>query len=191
MMKAENMNSVKNCHKALSCLVLLAMTITSTQAITLNFNAVISPGTCTFNLDKSNVSLGYVPKSEMKPSTLVAVQPFTLSVTHCSGAGAALTPSVHIAGEGSTLGGKWLFRQAESTANNTGIVLIKTDTPPAYSEPEVKDGDTFALTKVPGTTPTDQSHTFYAGLACGDTVSCSSVTTGKATARIIFSLDYR
>jgi type 1 fimbria pilin len=173
----------------MACAVLLATASlggTPTQAVTLNFSAVLTPGTCTFDLDKSTLSLGYISSKLMLPATLVAAKPFTLKVSRCSGIDPALTPVVSVTGDGVDQGGKWLFRDTSSTAAGTGVMLVKTSSPPDYSATETKNGDTFALAKR-GENPVDQDMTFYAGLTCG---VCASVAAGKVTARITFSLDY-
>jgi type 1 fimbria pilin len=187
------MHSARNCHKALTGAALLAaaaLTGTPAQAITLNFSAMLTSGTCTFDLDKSTLFLGHVSTTQMKPTTLLATQPFTLRVTRCIGADPTLTPVVSVTGTGMDQGGKWVFRENSSVATGAGVMLVKTSTPPDYSAAETKDGDTFPLAPT-GTVPGDQSHTFFAGLTCGSAATCGRTTVGTLTARIVFSLDYR
>lgn len=186
------MSTVKNCHKALACSALLflaGLAGKTAQAIELKFSAVLTPGTCTFELDKSTLSLGYFSLSQMTPATLTGNQPFTLTVKDCTGTDPALTPVVNITGEGTDLASKWVFRTSGSTSSNVGIMLVKTDMPPDYSSAAVKDADSFPLAGM-GAIPTDQTHTFYAGLTCGDAATCAKATVGSVTARIMFKLDY-
>lgn len=161
------------------------------QAAQLNFFATVMPGTCTFNLSQSTLNLGTLMINTFQPSTLVGAQPFTLSVTNCSGTDALLTPVVSISGDGVTQDGRWLFRASDSIASGVGVMLVKTSVMPNYSDPEVKNGDALTLA-AQGVNPVDQDISFYAGATCGGSVvGCESVGSGAFTARILFSLDYR
>jgi len=161
-----------------------------TQAIDLNFSAVLTSGTCTFDLDKNTLQLGRIHLKEMAASTLKAVQPFTLTVSRCTGSVPGLIPVVYVSGEGINQAGKWLFRSsAGSTATGMGVMLVKSDTPPDYSYQEVENDSTFKLA-ASGAVPTDQDLQFYAGLTCGNATTCSTATAGIVTARIIFKLDF-
>lgn len=182
------MRSAKACRNALAGAALLAtLHGAPLRADTLNFAAVLTPGTCTFNLDKSALALGYVPLSHITPATLVAAQPFTLTVSDCGGGNTyTKAPVVKVSGEGMTQDGKWLFRDASSPSAGVGVMLVKTDVPPAYAQDEVKNGDTFKLE----TASKDHRMTFYAGLTCGNATTCASAKAGLVTARIVFSLDF-
>ncbi|OMQ21890.1 fimbrial protein [Serratia oryzae] len=175
-------------------LMLLALTglvSVPTQAVTLNFSAMLNPGTCTFSLDKSTLVLDSVHLSQLTPSTLQAAQPFTLIVQDCSGTDASLTPVVNVSGDGITRDSRWLFRSSDSIASGVGVMLVKTDVSPSYSDTEIKDGDNIPLAAM-GANPSDQSIRFYAGLTCGSLACTSgSLSAGTLTARILFNLAYR
>lgn len=173
----------------LMTLVLGSHAITAAQAVTLNFSAFLTLGTCTFSLDKSTLKLGTISLRELQPSTIVAAQPFTLHVQDCTGTDASLTPVVNITGEGSIQDGRWLFRSPDSVATGMGVMLVKTTVPPAYSATEVRDGDDIVLAAM-GNDPVNQDMTFYAGASCGNT-SCTALQTGSLTARVLFNLAYR
>lgn len=183
------MRSARNFRNTL-ILSLAGLLSTQAQAIDLNFSAVLLSGTCTFDLDKKTLSLGIIPLKEMLPSTLKGLQPLTLSVSSCTGSVPGLTPVVHVSGEGINTAGKWLFRNsADSTASGMGVMLVKSDVPPNYSDREVRNGDTFPLA-TSGAVAADQDLRFYAGLTCGDAGTCSTARSGKVTARIVFKLDF-
>lgn len=161
----------------------------SAQAVTINFSATLIEGTCTFSLDKSTLDLGVLQQAQLIPSSLLAAQPFVLSVRDCSAVGNSQLPVVNVTGTGVTQDGKWLFRASSSTATNVGVMLVKTNAPPSFSDTEVKNNDDIPLANR-GTAPADQDLTFYAGLTCG-IASCASVTPGTLTAPILFQLAYR
>ena len=161
----------------------------SVQAVTINFSATLIEGTCTFSLDKSTLDLGTLQQAQLTPSSLLAAQPFVLSVRDCDDVGNSQLPVVNVTGAGVTQDGKWLFRASSSTATNVGVMLVKTNAPPSFSDTEVKNNDDIPLANR-GTAPVDQDLTFYAGLTCG-IASCASVTPGTLTAPILFQLAYR
>ncbi|MFC0228351.1 fimbrial protein [Serratia aquatilis] len=169
---------------------LLALNSTNALAVTINFSALLIRGTCSFSLDKSLLPLGYVARTQLKPATLIAVQPFTLWVRDCNLSIDGLLPVVSISGEGVLQGGKWLFRSGDSAAKNVGVMLVKSDVPPSYSEPEVKSGDTFPLA-ARGVNPVDQPLRFYAGMTCGADDTCAEAGLGLLTARVLFTLSFR
>lgn len=189
------MRLARSCHNALKtlCPLWLLMTgcfTTPAQAVTLNFSATLTTGTCTFSVDKSTVSMGVSSLSRMPASTLIKVQSFTLFVSGCVGSDPVLTPVIHVTGDGFNQAGKWLFRSADSTSTGLGIMLVKGSGVPGYDSPEVKHDDTIDLAPK-GTVPADQNHTFYAGLTCGTATTCSSATPGTINARVLFALDYQ
>ncbi|WP_337262275.1 MULTISPECIES: fimbrial protein [unclassified Serratia (in: enterobacteria)] len=183
------LNPCRNTVLLLGALVLGCSVTLPVWAVTLNFSALLMPGTCTFSLDRSTLVLGAIIQQQLKPATLVAAQPFTLRVQDCSGTNAALTPVVSITGDGVTQDGRWLFRTADSEATGVGVMLVKTDTQPSYSATEIKNNDYITLA-AQGVNPVDQSLAFYAGMTCGST-GCGSVQVGGVTARVTFSLAYR
>ncbi|WP_222436576.1 fimbrial protein [Serratia fonticola] len=160
------------------------------SAITLNFSATLFNGTCSLNLDKSTLPLGSVSLAELKPAQLLIAQPFTLSVTDCTGSdGGSLTPVVIMTGAGVSQDSRWLFRTAGS-ANGAGIMVIKSDSLPAHSQPEIKTGTVLPLAAA-GKVPVAQSHTFYAGVSCMSTTRCTDVGTGAITASLMFVFAYQ
>lgn len=183
------LNPCRNAVLLLGTLVLGGSVAMPVRAVTLNFSAVLMPGTCTFSLDKSILPLGTVTQPQLQPATLVAAEPFTLRVQGCSGTDAALAPVVNITGDGMTQDGRWLFRATDSVATGVGVMLVKTDAPPPYSATEVRNNDDIPLA-AKGVNPVDQNLMFYAGMTCGST-GCGSVQVGGLTARVTFSLAYR
>ncbi|MFZ1872506.1 MAG: fimbrial protein [Chania sp.] len=188
------MRSTITCRKKSSLLMLVtlsALMSKSAPAVTLNFSAVLNPGTCTFSLDKSTLTLDSINLSQLTSSTLRVAQPFTLMVKDCSGTDAVLAPVVDISGDGLTQDGKWLFRSSDSTASGMGIMLVKTDVTPSYGDIEVKNGDNIPLAAA-GVNPPDQNIKFYAGITCGS-LACASgpLSPGTLTARVLFNLAYR
>ncbi|ENY3730631.1 hypothetical protein A3N51_08540 [Enterobacter kobei] len=160
------------------------------QAVTVDFSAVLTNGTCTLSLDKSTLPLGIIAKSQLRPNKLVNPQPFTLSVQDCTGvAGGSLKPFVTIAGTGTIQDGKWLFRNTGSAAN-TGILVIQSTSVPDYSQPEVTNSSVLSLAN-PGQIPVNQAFTFYAGASCGGSTGCAMVATGDVTATLMFELAYQ
>ncbi|AHG22651.2 hypothetical protein Z042_04320 [Chania multitudinisentens RB-25] len=196
------MSSIMTCHKRASLLVMLALSglislpaqadlVTPPASVTINFSAVLNPGTCTFSLDKSTLALDSTHLTQLTPATLQAAQPVTLTVQDCSGTDASLTPVVNVSGDGITRDTRWLFRSSDSTASNVGIMLVKTNAPPSYSSTEVKNGDDIPLAGM-GVNPLDQNIMFYAGISCGGAECVSTPPTpGSLTARILFDLAYR
>lgn len=188
------MRSTINCRKKSFLLLALALSVlgsVSAQAVTLNFSAVLNPGTCTFSLDKSTLALDSINLAQLTPSTLQVAQPFTLIVKDCSGTDAILAPVIDISGDGLTQDGKWLFRSSDSTASGIGVMLVKTDVTPGYGDLEVKDGDNIPLAAA-GVNPPDQNIKFYAGITCGSLACASgSLSPGTLTARVLFNLAYR
>ncbi|MHA7847364.1 fimbrial protein [Serratia sp. D1N4] len=188
------MRSIITCHKSTLLLTMWALSAlvgAPAQAVTLNFSAILNPGTCTFSLDKSTLALDSVHLSQLAPSTLQAAQPFTLTVQDCSGTDAALAPVVNVSGDGIARDSKWLFRSSDSTTSGVGVMLVKTDVPPGYGSTEVKNGDNIPLAAA-GVNPLDQNIRFYAGITCGS-LACTSErpTPGTLTARVLFNLAYR
>lgn len=159
------------------------------QAVTLDFSAVLTNGTCTLSLDKSTLPLGVINTSRLRPNQLVAPQPFTLSVRDCTGSsGGSLKPVVTVTGTGATQDGKWLFRNTGSAAN-TGFLVIQSATVPDYSRPEVKNNSVLSLADA-GQIPVNQTFTFYAGASCGGSSGCAAVATGDVTATLMFTFTY-
>ncbi|MCW2483014.1 fimbrial protein, partial [Candidatus Symbiopectobacterium sp. NZEC135] len=154
----------------------------SVQAITINFSATLIESTCAFSLDKSTLDLGTLQQAQLVPSSLLAAQPFVLSVRDCNAVGNSQLPVVNVTGPGVLQDTKWLFRAASSTATNVGVMLVHTNAPPSFSDIEVKNNDDIPLADR-GDAPVDQDLTFYAGLTCG-IASCASVTPGTLTAPI-------
>ena len=159
-------------------------------AVTLNFSAVLTDGTCALSLDKSTLPLGDVSLSQLRPNKLVAPRPFTLSVQECTGSeGSSQQPVVTVTGNGATQDGKWLFSNTGSVGS-TGILVIQSDFEPDYSQPEVKNHTQIPLA-APGQIPVNQSLTFYAGASCGGTTGCANVATGDVTATLMFTFSYQ
>lgn len=185
------MRSLITCRKTAQRLAALVIgcSALSAQAVTLNFSAILMPGTCTFSLDKSTLALGEISLAQLRPATIVDPQPLTLRVQDCSGTDASLTPVVNISGDGLTLDGRWLFRAADSVARDVGVMLVKTDEPPVYGSTEVRNGDDIILA-AQGDDPVDQNLTFYAGVTCGS-AGCTSQQLGSLVARVTFNLAYR
>ncbi|HBN0910106.1 type 1 fimbrial protein [Escherichia coli] len=185
-------------HSALSFLKVFRAIIYTTvmlipikvTATTLNFSAVLTNVTCSISLDKSLLSLGSISIGQFRPETLINVQPFILSVQNCAGtAGGSDIPIVMIRGEGITQDNKWLFRKSDS-ANNVGIMVIKSDVSPSYNQPEITNETALTLSAA-GKIPTDQQYTFYAGASCGGTSGCSNVEVGSVTASLYFTFEYQ
>lgn len=161
------------------------------QAVTLNFSATIVQGTCSLSLDKSVLALNEVTQSVLTSGMLVNPQPFTLKAGNCRGAsGGTLQPVVLVSGAGVLQDGKWLFRSAESTAGNTGVMLVAGNATPSYSDTAVKPDDTFPLAEV-GQAPLDKELPFFAGISCGGSTGCATVNPGMVTAHITFTFAYR
>ncbi|MFV8908426.1 fimbrial protein [Serratia fonticola] len=186
------MRSLRHYRNAVLAVMLAGGTLLSPPgwAITLNFSAVLTDGTCTLSLDKSILPLGTINQSALRPNQLVAPQPFTLFVQNCtSQQGSNLQPTVNISGSGVTQDNKWLFRQAGS-ATGTGIVVIQSQSVPDYSQPEVQNNTVLPLANA-GQTPVDQAFTFYAGASCGGSTGCASLATGEVTATLMFTFAYQ
>ncbi|MFB6328420.1 fimbrial protein [Pantoea deleyi] len=168
-----------------------ALTVsTQARAVTLNFSATLTDGTCTLSLDKSTLSLGTVSLSQLRPNNLAAPQPFILSVQDCTGSGSStLKPAVTVTGTGSFQDGKWLFRNSASTTN-AGVLVIQSVSEPDYSKHEVRDNSVISLGNL-GEIPADQHMTFYAGASCGGSSGCASVRTGELTATLMFTFAYQ
>lgn len=161
------------------------------SAVILNFSATINEGTCTLSLDKSALSLGDISMSSLTPNTLVSAQPFTLQITDCQGKSSNdLRPVVQISGSGVTQDNKWLFRQNTGSSVGAGILVIKSDAPPSYSQSEVNNGTTYPLA-AGGKTPTNQEFSFYAGVSCGGSIGCSVINPGIVTAKLLFEFNYQ
>lgn len=167
------------------------MVSTQARAVTLNFSATLTDGTCTLSLDKSTLSLGAVSLFQLRQNNFVAPQPFILSIQDCTGSGSSSTlkPAVTVTGSGSFQDGKWLFRNATSTTN-AGVLVIQSVSVPDYSQPEVQNNSVISLAN-PGEVPADQHLTFYAGASCGGSSGCASVTTGDLTATLMFTFAYQ
>lgn len=159
------------------------------QAVTLNFSALLTNGTCTLSLDKSTLPLGLIAKSQLRPNQLVVPQPFILSVQNCTGqAGGSLKPTVTITGNGVTQDNKWLFRNAGSAAG-IGILVIRSESVPSYNQSEIKNNSTIQLANA-GQVPVNQAFTFYAGASCGGSTGCARTATGDVTANLMFTFAY-
>lgn len=161
-----------------------------TQAVTLNFAAMLNAGTCTLSLSDSTLPLGAISQSQIIAGALVKVTPFYLNVQACAGSHPSQTPMVNISGEGMLQSGKWLFRSSDSVASGMGVMLTRTDNPPSYSQTEVKSGDDLPLAGR-GEVPRDQAMTFYAGVTCGNGTECTNLQPGTLNARVLFNLVYR
>ncbi len=160
------------------------------RAVTLNFSATLTDGTCTLSLNKSTLPLGTVSQFQLRPNNLAAPQPFILTVQGCTGSGSStLKPAVTVTGPGSFQDGKWLFRNAASTTN-AGVLVIQSLSVPDYSQPEVQNNGVISLGN-PGAVPADQQLTFYAGASCGGSSGCASVMTGDLTATLMFTFAYQ
>lgn len=186
------MHLTRNYRKAALTLTLAGFTLVAApvQAVTLDFSALLTTGTCSLSLDKSSLPLGMIAPTDLLPNRLVAPQPFVLSIQDCTGAAApGLKPIVNITGNGVTQDNKWLFRNAGSAAG-TGILVIQSDTLPDYSLPEIKNDAVLALGSA-GQMPVNQSYTFYAGVSCGGSIGCASVGTGDVTANLMFSFAWQ
>lgn len=160
-------------------------------AITVDFSAVLTNGTCTLSLDKSTLLLGNISTLQLRPNHLVAPQPFTLSVQNCTAQAIdSLTPVVTITGDGVTQDNKWLFRNAESAAG-TGILVMQSKSVPDYGQSEINNNSVLALASAAGQKPNDQTFTFYAGASCGGSTGCALVDTGHVTANLMFTFAYQ
>ncbi|WP_145558777.1 fimbrial protein [Yersinia mollaretii] len=187
------MSSIKRCRKVALFAIALGMqglSLAPAQAVTLNFAAVLNPGTCTLSLSQNILSLGSISQHQLIAGALLGAKPFDLNVESCTGSHASLTPKVNISGEGKTQGGKWLFRSGDSVASGMGVMLVKTETPPNYSQTEVQNGDDISLA-AQGSVSSNQRMTFYAGVTCGDGLECNSLQPGELNARVLFNLVYR
>lgn len=187
------MHLIEICRKALwTCGVFVTTTlcgIAPVQAsVTINFSAVLVEGTCDLSLDKTMVNIGSFPLTALTPSALFGVQSFRLSVDSCSGVSGGLTPIVTIRGEGINPSGRWMFRNATSSASNLGVMLFRTDTPPAFSDSEIVNGGELELTSL-DTSSLPYSIPFYAGMACS--ADCGSATAGTLEASVAFEFSYR
>lgn len=158
------------------------------QAVTINFSAVLTNGTCALSLDRSILPLGTISQPELKPGRLIAQQPFTLFIRNCT-SGGNFTPWVTVSGQGVTQDNKWLFRNAGSAAG-VGIVVIQSDTLPDYSQSEVRDGTTIKVANT-GQIPVDQELTFYAGASCAGSTGCASIGSGEVAATLMFNFAYQ
>lgn len=72
--------------------IMLSVISASAQAVTINLSATLIESTCTFSLDKSTLDLGTLQQAQLLPSTLLAAQPFVLSVRDCNAVGYSLLP---------------------------------------------------------------------------------------------------
>ncbi|NCG54962.1 fimbrial protein [Serratia fonticola] len=163
----------------------------SVHAVTLNFSAQIVQGTCSLSLDKSVLPLGTVSQSLMHSEMLVNLHPFTLTADNCNGvAGGVQQPGIVVSGPGSTQGGKWLFRTSDSDVGGAGVMVVQSTTPPNYTDTEVKPSDFFPLAGV-GAVPVNTTLSFFAGVSCGGSAGCATVTPGTLTANIMFVFAYR
>lgn len=160
-------------------------------AVTVDFSAVLTNGTCTLSLDKSNLPLGSISISQLRPNQLISPQPFALSIQNCTAQGIdSLTPAVTIMGDGITQDNKWLFRNAQSAAG-TGILVMQSKSIPNYTQSEIKNNSVLTLASAAGQAPVNQIFTFYAGASCGGSTGCASVETGDVTANLMFTFAYQ
>lgn len=158
-------------------------------AVTVNFSAKLTDGTCTVRLDKSTLSLGTVSPSQLQPDSLVTAQPFTVTVEQCTGLGrGTLRPALTVTGPGGFTGGRYLFRDYSATTS-AGVLVIQSASSPDYSMTEVQNNSEISLA-TPGNVPRDQQLTFYAGVSCGGKDSCASVRPGTLSATLMFSFAY-
>lgn len=158
-------------------------------ALPLQFSANLVDATCALSLDKSILSLGTVAVSQLRPGALLAAKPFVLSVDSCTNVPAAgLMPKIKISGDGIDKS-KWLFRNSTSDVSTAGIgvAVYRSDTPPAYSASEIRNGQVMSLGAL-GSIPTGQQLHFYAGLSCGNV--CTSLQVGKVAATVLFEFVY-
>lgn len=186
------MRSAQLCRKAALVMMLAASGggPTSVQAVTLDFSAFLTDGTCALSLDKSTLSLGTIGKSQLRPSRLIAPQRFTLFVRDCSGkTGDSLKPGVTITGSGVAQDNKWLFRNSGSAAG-AGIVVIQSESVPGYDRLEVKHGAFLPLV-LAEQIPVNQEFAFYAAASCGGNTGCASIGTGDVTASLMFTFAYQ
>lgn len=181
------LSSLKKFPRGLLFLSLLASA--PGYALPLNFSATLVEGTCALSLDKNILSLGTVTISQLRPATLLAAQPFVLSVDSCTNVPVAgLIPKIKISGDGIDKN-KWLFRNSSSDTSTAGVgvVVYRSDTTPAYNASEIRSGNLISLGGV-GSNPTGQQLHFYAGLSCGNV--CSSIQAGKVAATVLFEFVY-
>lgn len=180
----------RNCHKALASLALLAATALPSRqatAVILNFNGQLVNGTCDVELSQSRLDLMTFSRAEIQANRLTGAQPFKLMVRNCSMSGIS-DPVIRVQGAGQTLG-KWAFRDFSSSAENIGVMLVNTDTPPSYSSAAIAHDETIALDESAGKI-LNQSLSFYAGLICGDASTCAQLKPGDIKATIEFRLDF-
>lgn len=171
-------------------LVAVAVLPLPTQAVFLEFSALVVERTCTLSLNRSTLPLGDIPQSRLRPGQLVAQQPFVLSVKDCTGRpGGSLKPVVTVSGSGALHDGRWLFR-GFGAHSATGVMVIQSDSEAEYSQPELRDGSIIALGNT-GDVPRDQSFTFYAGASCGGNTGCAANTPGALTASVSFTFTYQ
>lgn len=159
------------------------------HALPLKFTATLVEATCALSLDKNVLSLGEVAISQLRPGTLLAAKPFILSIDSCTNVPVAgLIPKIKISGDGIDKS-KWLFRNGTSDASTAGVgvVVYRSDTPPAYNASEIRSGTLIALGGS-GADPTGQQLHFYAGLSCAN--ACASLQPGKVAATVLFDFVY-
>lgn len=160
------------------------------KATTLNFQGMITEGTCSVSLDRAQLPLRNITLTELLPGQLVAAEPFTLFVTDCTGSGTgSLTPVITISGPGRLQNGRWLFRNADSGVSGAGIMVIHSDSLPQYTIPEVQNGTTLTLAGA-GQLPSAQSLSFYAGITCAIS-GCQGIQPGTLSATLIFDFIYK
>lgn len=173
----------------------LLFTGSPTQAVTINFAAVIASATCQISLNKSSLYLGSVPLKALSTGNVLALsQPVSLQIRRCEGvAGGGLKPRVKVSGEGFSAAGdnKWLFRSADSQAKGIGILLMQGEKPPGYEQAEVKHGDYLTVGSA-NVVPIDTDIPLYVGVSCGANAACraNTIKPGRLTARIIFDFTY-
>lgn len=171
-------------------LILSVIYMPPAVAVTLNFSAILTDGTCEISVNKSVLSLGDVSASQLKANKMVAAQPFQLNIQNCVSVSASTAFSIKVSGTGRVQDGKWLFGNSNGAENGPGIMLVQSSTLPDYSNSEIRDGSTIAFGEK-GITPPDQSLTFYAGVSCGGNTGCATVTPGTVSATVMFDLEYR
>lgn len=159
-------------------------------AVTLNFSAVLTNGTCSLSVDKGTLSLPSITLAGLQPQRLYSTQPFTLSITECTGGGTSgLTPVVAVAGAGESQDSKWLFRQPNSTPG-VGVMVFKSDVEPTFNTAEIGNGATIPVGAV-GANAVAQKIQFYAAASCLSAQSCADVAPGTVTANLMFIFTYK
>lgn len=176
-------------YPAVMCAAVMLMPGKASATI-LNFSARLTNVTCSISLDKSTLPLGNLTLGQLRPEQIINAQPFVLSVQNCAGStGGTDTPIVMIRGDGVRQDNKWLFRNSGS-ADKVGILVIKSDTSPSYSQPEIANQTALPLSAA-GQIPANQTFNFYAGVSCGGSSGCTNVGSGSVAASLYFTFEYQ